>query len=110
MKINLANPINVDEIKAKLEANFPDYEVSYQTKSIIKVKASATNAAVVNVGNKNIKIFGDFGTIGARLVFVLSLFLLGVLIPLIIYLAVFMSKQNKMRDEVAAYLKQEFNI
>jgi pilus assembly protein TadC len=111
MNIKLTNPINIDELYEKLKTQFPNYEVSYLQKKIIKVKASTSTATIINLRNdKKMKLFGDFGTTGARMLFTLSMFALGIIIPLIIFLIAFMPKQNKMRDEVANFIKKEYNL
>ena len=110
MVIKLTNPIDVDELFEKLKTQFPDYEVSYFQKKILKVKKSGTVAAMINLRGKNMKIFGDFGTTGGRVLFTLSILLLGVIIPLIVYLIAFMPKQNKFRDEIANFIKKDYNL
>jgi len=104
MIVKLSQPINIDELYEKLKTQFPNYEVSYLQKKIIKIKKSASTAAIINMRGKNMKIFGDFGTTGARVLFTLSMLALGIIIPLIIFLIAFMPKQNKMRNEAANFI------
>ncbi len=110
MIVKLSQPINIDELYEKLKTQFPNYEVSYFQKKILKVKASGSTAAIINMRGKNMKIFGDFGTNEARVLFTLLMLALGIIIPLIIFLIVFMPKQNKMRDEVANFIKKEYSL
>ncbi len=110
MVIKSPNAINVDELYEKLTKQFPDYDVSYIQKKVLLVKKSTTVGAMINLKKKNIKIFGDFGTVTARLIFTILILLLGVIIPLIVFLIVFMPKQNKFRDEIANFVKKEYNL
>jgi len=110
MIIKSTTPINIDELYEKLKTQFPNYEVSYLQKKILKIKKTGTIAVMINMRSKNMKIFGDFGTTGARILFTLLMLALGIIIPLIIFLIAFMPKQNKMRDEVANFIKKEYNL
>ena len=53
-------------------------------------------------------VAGNFPSGGAIFIFLLAGIFLGVLIPLIIYLAAFHSKMKKLEKEIEEYLKAEY--
>ena len=111
MKINIPEgSVTMADLKSKVAGNFPNYKVKDFNKSIFIV--AKTNAIAVNVIVKKnrINVVGNFPTMGGRLLFALSIVLLGFLLPLIIYLSVFLPKFSKLEKEVTGYIKQELNI
>ncbi|PKP21669.1 MAG: hypothetical protein CVU05_06240 [Bacteroidetes bacterium HGW-Bacteroidetes-21] len=109
MKIQIQpDSINWEEVKVKLETKFPEYKVKTRTKGFLIVAKSGTIGTNVLVRKKAIQVAGNFPTMGGSMIFVLSILLLGVLIPIIIYFAAFHSKMKKLETEVGEYLKQEY--
>ena len=110
MKIKIQpNSVNWEEVKLKLEGRFPEYKVKTRTKAFLIVAKSSSIGANVLVKKNSIMVAGNFPTIGGTLLFVMSILLLGVLIPLIVYFAAFHSKMRKLEKEVAEYLSQEYS-
>lgn len=111
MKINIAeNSIDANDLKAKLEAKFPDYKLSFRSKNLINIAKSSSVGCTVLVRKKSLIINGNFPSMGASMVFMLCVVLLGFIIPLIIYFAAFHTKMKVVEKEVVAYVKQEYNL
>lgn len=98
--------ITVDELKTKLEEKFPDYEFNQRNKKMLVVKKTKTVGANILVRNKKIMVGGAFPSMGGQMVFSLSLFLLGILIPIIVYLSAFRPAHKKLENEIGAYVKE----
>ena len=104
------NSIDFDDMRSKLEAKFPEYKFKVrQTNFLVAAKSSTIGTNILLRKNKLI-VVGNFPNIGASLIFVLAIFLLGFLIPLIIYLAVFQTKMKKLEKEISAYLAEEYQL
>lgn len=102
--------INFEDMKSKLEAKFPDYKFKVRQKNFLVCAKSGSIGANILLRNKKLIVVGNFPTMGGTILFTLSLFVLGIVIPLIIYLAAFQSKMKKLEKEVAAYLAEEYNL
>lgn len=108
MKIPITpNSITLDEIKEKLSSQFPDYEYSYRSKKQLIAKKSGSIGAIIMVRKKNILVNGSFPTMGGQLLFTVTLLLIGVLIPIIVYLAAFHPKMKALENELGNYLRSE---
>lgn len=109
MKVPITKQMPLEELKSKIEAAYPNYTCSYRGKSILIVKGSSTAAALVLSGNNKATVNEAFPSMGGQLLFVFSLLLLGILIPLVVYFAAFFPKQKKIRNEVAEFIRKEYN-
>ncbi|MBT5401867.1 MAG: hypothetical protein HOL28_00320 [Crocinitomicaceae bacterium] len=111
MKIAIAeSSIDANELKTKIEAKFPDYKLSFRNKSLINVAKTSSIGCTVLVRKKSLIINGNFPSAGGAMLFMLCLLLLGILIPLIIYLSVFHKKMKAVEKEVVAFVKEEYNL
>jgi len=111
MKITISpNSVSYDELKEILEARFPDCSFNMRGKQFLVAKKSSTVGANIVLRKNKIMVAGNFPTIGGTLVFVLSLFLLGFLIPLIIYFAAFHSKMKALEKEIGAFLQENYAL
>lgn len=109
MKINIKpDSVNWEDVKEKLQAQFPAYIVKQRSKGFLIVAKSGSIGANVLVRKKNIMVAGNFPTLGGTIIFTLSIFFLGVLIPLIVYYAAFNSKMKALENEVGAWLKEAY--
>lgn len=107
MKIAIEeNAITVDELKTKLEEKFPDYEFNQRNKKMLVAKKTKTAGANILVYKKKIIVGGAFPSMGGQMIFSLSLFLLGILIPIIVYLTAFRPSQKKLENEIGEYVKE----
>ena len=104
------NSINFDDMKSKLEAQFPNYKFKVRTKNFLVASKSGTIGANIVLRNKALMVAGNFPSMGATFIFMLAIIFLGVLIPLIIYLAAFHSKMKKLEKEIGEYLKTAYNL
>ena len=109
MKFNIT-PGSVDygSIQTKLEAEFPDYTFKMRGKQFLVARKSSSIGATIVIRKKRIQVVGNFPTMGGTMIFVLCILLLGVIIPLIIYLATFQSKMKKLEKEIGGFLEREY--
>ena len=109
MKIAIKEQITTEQLKEKLVQHFAGYEVKNRTKAILVVKKPESSAAaIVMVGNGKISVNEGFATMGGQMVFTLTMILLGILIPLIVYFIAFFPKQKAIRNEVGDFIKKEY--
>jgi hypothetical protein len=107
MRINITNAITLEELKAKIDQSFPHYQTNYRGKKILIVQKDKKTAALIIIGRKgNVNVNEGFPTMFGQIIFTLSMLLLGILIPLIIYFAAFFPAQKKLRNEMADFIKQ----
>lgn len=111
MKVKI-NPgsVSLEELKSKLSAKFPEYKFKDFNRLMFIAQKSGSVGANVVLKKERIVIAGNFPTMGGRILFALCLVLLGILIPLVIYLIVFHSKFTKFEKELGAYIQQEYGI
>lgn len=108
MKIQISpNSVTLEEIKEKLTTRFPDYEYSYRSKKQLVAKKNGTIGAIIMLRKKSLHINGTFPTIGGQMIFTLVLILIGVLIPIIVYLAAFQPKMKALENELGNFLRSE---
>ena len=111
MNINIdPNSVNYPELTEKLIARFPDYEFKMRGKGLLIAKKSSAVGANIIVRKKKIIVGGNFPTMGGTFLFVMTLVLLGFLIPLIIYFSVFHRKFKAIEKEIGTYIQEEYQI
>ena len=78
MRFNIT-PGSVDypEIKAKLEEAFPDYEFFMRGKQYLVCKKSGAIGANIVIRKKKLVVAGNFPSMGAQMLFMLCVVLLG---------------------------------
>lgn len=109
MRLNTEKPYTLAELKPKLEAEFPEYVVKFRGPKVLVIgQGKIAGAQIVGEKKTHIRIFEGFPTIGGQMLFALSVVLLGVLIPMIVFLTSFKPKQVKVRDAVADFLRKEY--
>lgn len=110
MKISVQNRnIDVEDLKKKLEERFSDqYKISNRGPKMLVVAKDNVIGTTILVRKKSLIINGNFSTMGAQMVFVLVLLLLGILIPLVIYFAVFHTKMKAVEKEVVSFVQDEY--
>lgn len=101
------NSVDYADIHEKLIARFPDYEFKLRGKMLVAKKSSTIGANIV-FQKRKIMVGGSFPTMGGTMIFVLTLILLGFLIPLIIYFAVFHRKMKILEKEIGTYIQEEY--
>lgn len=99
-----------DELKAKLTAQFPQYQVKERTKNYLVVRKTGSIGCNVLIRRNKLIIAGNFPSIGGQMLFTLSFLLLGVLIPLIVYFSAFHGKFRTLEKEIAGYLGNVYGI
>lgn len=109
MKINTTNPgISYPEVQLKLESKFPNYTFKMRGRQMLIGSQSSTVGANIIIRKNKIIVAGNFPTLGGTMLFAVSLVLLGILIPLIIYFAAFHSNLKKFEKEIGEYLQEEY--
>ena len=108
MKVIINQPITIDQVRGSISQQFPQYELSIRNANILIVKKSKTAAALVMVRKNKIIVNEAFPTMGGQMMFSLSLILLGILIPLIVYFTAFFPAQKAVTTEVAGHLTTQF--
>jgi hypothetical protein len=77
-------------------------------KQFLVARKSSTIGANIVIRKNKLNILGNFPTVGGSMLFMLTLILLGILIPLIIYFAAFHGKMKSLEKEIGGYLKEEY--
>ncbi len=105
MKVAISQPIDPQAVIPSLSAMLPGYKFSMRGgKILVAEKTSAVGATVFFRKNKLI-INGAFPSMGLQLVFVFSLLLLGILIPMLIFLLTVHKSQKAAMQEVGAAMQ-----
>ncbi len=109
MKIDITNgAVSYPELQQKLENRFPNYTFKMRGKQVLIGSQSSTVGANILIRKNRIIVAGNFPTMGGSMLFAVSLVLLGILIPLIIYFAAFHSGLKKFEKEIGGYLQEEY--
>lgn len=109
MRVNVEKSYTLSELKSKLEVAFPNYNISMRGPKVIIIgDGKIAGAQIVGEKKNHVRIFEGFPTMGGQMLFALSLVLLGVLIPFLIYLTSMKPKQVKVRDAVADFIRKEY--
>lgn len=106
--VNPNNPVNVDDLRNAIQQRFPDHKIFMRGKKVIVVQKSGSIGTTVLVGSKSLLINGNFPTMGGQMLFILTILLLGFLIPLIIYFAAFHGKMKALEKEVGGFIQQQY--
>lgn len=102
--------IEFDDMKTKLEVKFPDYKFKVRQKNFLVAAKSGTIGTNILLRKNRLIVVGNFPSMGATMIFMLLVVLLGFVIPIIVYLAVFQSKMKKLEKEISGYLAEEYNL
>ncbi len=108
MKVSIVKEMPLEEVKQKIEAEYPHYTCKFRNKNMLVVSSSSTAAAIV-VSRKNKAMVNEgFPTMGGQMIFVFCLIGLGILIPFIIYMAAFFPAQKAIRVNVVELIKKNY--
>jgi hypothetical protein len=111
MKVKIPEgSIQTDDLKSKLEAEFPDITFTKRNKKMLVAKKSNVAGANIIVYKNRVQIGAAFPTMGGQMLFVFSFLLLGILIPFIVYLAAFQPKQKAVEKEIGAFVQKMIEI
>jgi len=110
MKIRTSKAYSLSELSNVLTSQFPQYKVSVEKNPVMGfeygiVKKSGLVAAIFRVKNDQITVYAGIPSTAIRFLFFLSVILLGVIIPLIVYMIV----SGKIVSEVGNYLSAVIN-
>lgn len=104
------NSVTIENLKSKLIESFPKYKFEDYKKNVIIASKSKTIGANIILKKNRILIEGNFPTSSGRIIFAFSIVLLGIIIPLVVYLIVFQSKFSKFEKELGAVVQKEFGV
>ncbi len=104
------NSITYPEVQEKLQQKFPDYTFKMRGKQFLVASKSSSIGANIIIRKGNFNVVGNFPSVGGQLLFVLCIFLLGFLIPIIVYFAAFHGKMKALEKEIGAYLQEEYEL
>ena len=104
MKVLVTAAPTMDQVRASLASQFPQYPQTMRGPGILVVKKSRTAAALVMIRKNKIVVNEAFPSVGGQMLFSVSMILLGILIPLIIYFTAFFPAQKALTKEVGEYL------
>ena len=108
MKVIIKQPVTIEQVREKIAHQFPAYQLSMRTSSILVVKKSGTAGALVMVRSGKIVVNEGFPSMGGQMLFTLSILLLGILIPIIIYFTAFFPGQKALRNEIGGFIQSTF--
>lgn len=109
MRVNVEQPYTLAELKPKLEAAFPEYTVKFRGPKVLIIgEGKIAGAQIFGEKKGFVRLNETFPTMGGQMLFALSIVLLGVLIPFIVFLTAFKPKQVKVRDAVANFIRKEY--
>jgi superoxide dismutase len=111
MKVALKNgPVDQEEIKNKLQNQFPQYKIKTRNKFTLVVEKSGSCGTIIMTGRKDkMSVMAGFPNMGTAILFNLSFPLLGIVIPAIVYFTAFHPKMKKLENEVGAFLTSQYN-
>lgn len=110
MRVKVNQPYTLAELKPKLEAAFPEYTVKFRGKKVLVISQGKIAGAMIVGEKKNFaRVQEAFPTLGGQLLFLMSVLLLGVMIPFIIFLSSMKPKQVKVRNAVADFIRKEYS-
>jgi len=96
------------ELKAKLEERFPDYSFTMRGKGVLICKQSSTAGLNILIQRKRMIVNAGFPSLGGMILFAVTMILLGVLIPIIVFFIAFHPKMKALEQEVGGFLQSEF--
>lgn len=105
MKLPTHTPVDKLALQAHLQQAFPAYEVAPRQSFLVVKKTGWVGANVVVKKNK-VLVVGNFGSMGLQMLFMLSVVLLGFLVPIVLYLIFVFGKQRAFEKEVGAVVQQ----
>ena len=108
MKVITKQQVTIEQVRERIAQQFPNYQCSMRTSSILVVKKSGTAAALVVVRSGKVIINEGFPSMGGQMLFMLCLIFLGILIPMIVYFAAFFPAQKAVRNEIGAFVQATF--
>jgi hypothetical protein len=108
VKIKISpDTISQEEVHDKLSMHFPDYKIVKRNKRVLIVKKNKIAGCDVILRKKSIHVLRNFPSRGSQFLFGLSIFILGVIIPIIVFYIAFHGQQKHMEKEVGNYLQED---
>jgi hypothetical protein len=97
--------INIDELKADIEAAFPSMRIKKRGKKMLIARASFLTGAVIVQKKKYYHISGNFPEFYQSLAFAIITVLSGIFIPVILYFIFIHRKLRKVEKELVMYMQ-----
>jgi len=102
------NSIQFEEIKNTLVGQFPQYEFTERKGNFIVAKKGTFVGCNIVLRRKRLIAVGNFPEMGQQMAFNLAVVFLGVILPMIIYFAVFHKKFKEFENEIGEFLKSKY--
>ena len=110
MRVFLKNSPSIETIKQALQIKFPEFAYSFQNKGkVLVVQQSLTAGVLITYYHRSLVVNASFPTAAGQGIFIASLICLGIIIPALVYYALYYKKQKQIRVEVVDFLNQQFN-
>lgn len=109
MKVKTTKPYTLEEIKVKIEQNFPEYKVFFKTPKMLVVEETPSIGAIF-MGEKKgyVRILEGWPSLGKQLLFTFSILLLGIIIPFLFWHYTVLKKQKVLTKKMGAFIEQEY--
>ncbi|MBU1718165.1 MAG: hypothetical protein KKA07_03735 [Bacteroidetes bacterium] len=108
MKIQTQQEVDPKDLQDKLVAKFPQYQFNFRTKKLLIAKKNSTTGVNILIRRSAVVANASFPSMGANMLFTLSIVGLGVLIPLILWLAIFYKGQKAMEKEIGGFIMETY--
>ncbi|MEA3448291.1 MAG: hypothetical protein U9Q98_07580 [Bacteroidota bacterium] len=101
------NKLSVKQLEEAIKRAHPHIAIKRRSGSLTTVKKNKAIGTEVYAGKNNIHIKAAWASPGARILFWISLILLGIIIPLIIYLTCFRPKMKRLEKQIGKTIAEE---
>jgi hypothetical protein len=108
MKLNQSeNKLTIKQLEEAIKRDHTHLTIKRRSGSLTTVKKNKAIGTEVYAGKNNIYIKPAWASPGARILFWISLIILGIIIPLIIYLTCFRPKMKRLEKQVGKTIAEE---
>ncbi|MFW5805853.1 MAG: hypothetical protein ACOCVX_04925 [Bacteroidales bacterium] len=101
------NKLTSKQLEEAIKRDHPHLAFKRRSGSLTTVKRNKAIGTEVYAGKNNIHIKAAWASPGARILFWISLIILGIIIPLIIYLTCFRPKMKRLEKQVGETIAGE---
>ncbi len=99
--------LTMDDLVSYFASDFPDYKIIKQDKSLLKLKKLKYTNVTIRRKKNAFKVDVFFSGFFQKFLFYSAIFLMGLILPLIVYLFTFHRSFNKTRREIKAYIESK---
>ena len=110
MRIKKEREISLEDLKRLVKQEYPDYQILKRTRKYFVLQKSPSLGCNVVVKKNNIYVSSTFPSYISQILFILSIFILGIIIPLALYYIIFFKNMKKFERELGEFIKKEIQI